>query len=143
MHLKNLITIHLTLFPILLLNDILTLSSTETISVKEHIREIKLLESENLIKNFSGETKNQLKNVIAPLMQWINIRGENAAYSFDLIITKAQKAVLLKTQEALMILREKYLNRVNSLKRNLNQVKAKSEFLQKVISKELLGEYYS
>ena len=119
----------------LIKSDISTLASTETISVKEHLKEIKLFESDNLVKNFSGETKNQLKNLIAPLMQWINIRGESTAYSFDLLITKAQNELLLKTGKFDDIKGE-ILNRVNSLKRNLNQVKAKSEFLQQIISNE-------
>ncbi len=90
---------------------------------------------ENIIKNFSGETKSQLKNLITPLMQWINIRGENAAYGFDLLITRMQNAVLNHTGK-IEDLKGEILNRINSLKRNLNQVKTKSDTLQKVISKE-------
>src|SRR5690606_5055601 len=89
----------------------------------------------NLIKNFSGETKNQLKNIIAPLMQWINIRGEKAAYSFDLLIAQAQNSLLLQTGK-FEDQKGEILNRINSLKRNLNQVKAKSEVLQRVTSME-------
>ncbi|MBE0551275.1 MAG: DEAD/DEAH box helicase family protein [Ignavibacterium sp.] len=119
----------------LILKDIATLASTDTISVKEHLRDIKQLQSEALIKNFSGETKNHLKNIIAPLMQWINIYGENASYSFDLLVTKLQNSILLQTGKY-DDLKGEILNQVNSLKRNLNQVKAKSDILQKVISKE-------
>ncbi len=119
----------------LILKDISTLASTDTISVKEHLRDIKQLQSDSHIKNFSGDTKNHLKNIIAPLMQWINIYGENASYSFDLLITKLQNSLLLQTSKY-DDLKGELLNQVNSLKRNLNQVKAKSEILQKLISKE-------
>jgi len=117
----------------LILKDINSLSLTNTISVKEKIRDIKLMENENLVKSFSGEVKNQLKNTIAPLMQWINIRGEVAAYSFDLLITQTQNLLILKSGK-IDDLKGEIFNRVNTLKRNLNQVKAKSEYLQKAIS---------
>jgi len=119
----------------LILGDIVTLSLTKTISVKEHLKEIKQLQSNGVIKKFSGKIKNLLLNTIAPLMQWINIRGESDAYSFDLLITKAQKALLLNSGK-FNDYKGDILNRINSLKRNLNQVLAKSETIQKILSKE-------
>ncbi len=119
----------------LILKDISSLASTNTISVKENIRDIKLMENENLIKTFGGEVKNQLQNVIAPLMQWINIRGESSAYSFDLLIAQTQNSLLLQSGK-FDDLKGNILNRINSLKRNLNQVKAKSALLQKTLTSE-------
>jgi len=119
----------------LILKDISTLASTNTISVKENIREIKLLENENLIKTFSGDVKNQLRNIIASLMQWINIRGEASAYSFDLLITQAQNSFLIQSAK-FDDLKGEILNRISSLKTNLNQVKAKAKILSQVITDE-------
>jgi len=116
----------------LILRDISTLAATNTISVKERIRDIKLLESENLIRNFSGEVKNQLRNTIAPLMQWVDTHGETSAYSFDLLITQAQISLLLNSGR-FDDLKGEIVNRINSLKKNLNQVKAKSEILQRTL----------
>jgi type I restriction enzyme R subunit len=116
----------------LILKDISTLAATNTISVKEHIRDIKLLENENLINSFSGEVKNQLRNTIAPLMQWINTRGETSAYSFDLLLTQSQNSLLIQSGK-FEDLKGEILNRINSLKNNLNQVKAKSAVLQKTL----------
>jgi type I restriction enzyme R subunit len=119
----------------LILKDISTLAATNTISVKEKIKDIKLLENENLLKTFSGEVKNQLRNTIAPLMQWINIRGESAAYKFDLLTAQAQNALLVNSG-VFMDLKGEIINRVNNLKKNLNQVKAKSEILKQVLTDE-------
>jgi type I restriction enzyme, R subunit len=119
----------------LLLKDISSLASTNTISVKENIRDIKLLENENLIKTFSGEVKSRLRNVIAPLMQWISIRGEASSYSFDLLIAQTQNSLLIQSGK-FEDLKGEILNRINSLKKNLNQVKAKSELLQRTLTPE-------
>jgi len=113
----------------LILKDISTLAATNTISVKEKIKDIKLLENENLLKTFSGEVKNQLRNTIAHLMQWINIHGESAAYKFDLLTAQTQNALLVNSG-IFEGLKGEIINRINNLKKNLNQVKAKSEILQ-------------
>jgi len=65
-------------------------------------------------------------------MQWIDIRGESSAYSFDLLLTQAQNALLLQSG-AFENFKGEILNRINSLKSNLNQVKAKSVVLQKTL----------
>jgi type I restriction enzyme R subunit len=119
----------------LLLQDVITLSSIDTISVKEHLRDLKYLASEGIIQSFSGETKNKLKGIASPLMQWVNIRGEGQAYSFDLLLTQAQSSKLLGDGR-FDDLKGEILNRINSLKTNLNQVKAKSDFLSKLLVKE-------
>jgi len=119
----------------LITNDLSTLASTQSISVKEHFKEIKSLQRENVIENFSGEIKNLLINTIAPLMQWINIRGDSAAYFFDLLIAETQNAVLSNTGR-LQDYNGKIQNQLNGLKKNLNQVKAKSEVIKEALSDE-------
>ena len=83
--------------------------------VKEHFKEIKSLQRENVIENFSGEIKNLLINTIALLMQWINIRGDSAAYYFDLLIAETQNTVLNKTGK-LQDCKGKIQNQLNGLK---------------------------
>ncbi|MDM8566764.1 type I restriction-modification enzyme R subunit C-terminal domain-containing protein [Candidatus Halobeggiatoa sp. HSG11] len=67
---------------------------TKTIAVKEKLREIKTLQQDNILKTFSLATQNILHNDIAPLMQWRNIRGFEADYQFDELITQTQLEAL-------------------------------------------------
>ena len=45
-------------------------------------------------KAFAPATVAMLRQLIAPLMQWRNIRGLGDAYALDLLMTRAQIAVL-------------------------------------------------
>lgn len=121
-----------------ILSDIKSLAQTDTISVKERIREINVLNSDEVINNFSNEVRHQLRN-IAPLMQWINIYGYNDAYGFDLIVTKTQNSLLLKTS-SFEDLKGDLLNQVNSLQETIHQVRAKSDTIKLVQSEKFWKE---
>lgn len=104
-----------------------------TISVKEKWEEIQSVRVDGVIESFSPATVNILKTEISPLIQWINIRGHGEAYGFDLLITHLQVALLKGTND-FDDLKGDLLNAVNSLRMNLNPVKAKADVIKLVRS---------
>lgn len=117
-----------------ILADVNRLAETDTVSVKERIKDIKLLQSEQVINNFSGDVKHRLRN-IANLMQLVDIRGQIDAYNFDLLIAKAQNALLLKSG-SFDDYKGEIINSIQSLQESIHQVRAKSDTINKVKSKE-------
>lgn len=69
----------------------------KSIQVRDHWREVKTVEQEDLLKAFEASTVGLLKNDIAPLMMWRNIRGKQAAYKFDYLIAQLQVELLKKS----------------------------------------------
>lgn len=121
-----------------ILKDVNRLAETDTVSVKERIKEIKLLQSEQVINNFSGDVKHKLRN-IAPLMQWVDIWGQSDAYNFDLLIAKAQNSLLLKSG-SFDDYKGEIINSVQSLQETIHQVRAKSEIIKQLQSKEFWND---
>ncbi len=119
----------------LILADISTLANTKVIRVKDNLQQIKQLENETFIKAFDAHTVNLLRNNIAPLMEWINIRSEYDSYSFDLLIAKTQLNLVAKTG-TLEDLKGEIINAINNLNRNLSQVREKFEYISKVTAPE-------
>jgi type I restriction enzyme R subunit len=119
----------------LLLKDINTLVEIDTVSVKEKLIDLKKLQSNNVIQQFSTDTKILLQSVAAPLMQWIDVRGNSEAYKFDLVIANTQKAVLIKSSK-IDDFKDGIIEQINSLSKNINQVKEKSETIKLVSSNE-------
>lgn len=104
-----------------------------TISVKDKWYEIQSVRADGIIEEFSPVTLHTLKTEISPLTQWINIRGHGDAYGFDLMVTDLQ-ITLLTGANRFDDLKGKLLNAVNSLRMNLNPVKAKAETIKRVRS---------
>lgn len=105
----------------------------ESISVREKLQDIHTLLQDGVIEAFDPSTHQALKSQMAPLMQWVNIRGHAEALSFDLLVTATQTALLKKSSE-FDNLKGDLINAVNGLQMNLNQVKAKAESIKKVKS---------
>lgn len=103
----------------------------DSISVKEKWREVQSIQQDGVIEHFSPATRQLLETEIAPLMQWINIRGHSEAYSFDLLMTRLQVAFIQKTN-AFDDLRGDLVNAVNRLRMNLNPVKEKAATIKQV-----------
>ncbi len=108
-----------------LANDLAALPS-ESISIKEKWREIKLLRHGDTLKNFSSATIYALKNEIAPLMQWRNSRGQDEALVFDSLVTKAQTE-FLKVSNDFKTLKFNIVDVASQLPINLNVVHAKQD----------------
>jgi type I restriction enzyme, R subunit len=117
----------------LIAKDVNTVSSIDTIPVKDRWKELQEVSRNDAIKRFSPKTANILKNDISPLMKWVNIRGNILAYRFDHLIVKAQIELLVNSNK-FEELKDKIIEEVSLLKRNLNQVKMKQTLIDKVLS---------
>ena len=67
--------------------------SEETISVREKWREKRNVSRVEVLQRFDPAIELTLRKQMAPLMQWADIRGEIAAYRFDLLIAELQIAL--------------------------------------------------
>ena len=72
-----------------------------------------------------------LRQVIAPLMQWVNLPGHLDAYEFDLLTTQMQ-VDLLRQSSRFADLKDECLGRVSELIMHLNPVRAKAETIKLV-----------
>ena len=104
-----------------------------TIAVRERWREIKSVQMPGVIDNFSPATREVLRHEIAPLMQWRNLQRREAAYQFDLLVTRLSGA-LLKQSAELQDFKAELLDQISRLPINLGQVKEKASVIDKVKS---------
>ena len=119
----------------LLLGQLSALRATGAITVREHWKELELLASLDTLKTWNAVTRSNLLTVAGPLMRLVTIRGEEAAYKFDLLTTRLQTAQLLKTP-TFDTLKAELKEQVEALPKNLNQVVAKAKSIEKVRSPE-------
>ncbi|MCO6438557.1 MAG: DEAD/DEAH box helicase family protein [Phycisphaerae bacterium] len=105
----------------------------KTIAVREHWKQIKIVEREELLRQFDAATKGVLFQEIAPLMQWRNVAGHEAAYKFDLNMCMAQKA-RLDNASRYGDLRDDLRNQIEQLQMNLSQVRARASAINEARS---------
>ena len=105
----------------------------ESIAVREKWKEKRALSQPNTLRSFAPVTISRLRQDIAPLMQWRNVRGLTDAYSFDLLITQMQIAIL-RSSSQLHDLKIELNNRLDSLPKHLNPVREKEEEIKLVKS---------
>ncbi len=117
-----------------MLNDIYSLKQSKTIAVKEKSKEIREITKESVIDYFSAKVKNHLRNEIAPLMQWRNLKGKYPAYKFDLLMTIMQYEFMVNNGHIDEGKCDELVDSVHSLPKNINPVKLKSEVVKKVMS---------
>jgi len=77
------------------------------------------------IRQFNANTVTVLQNDIAPLMQWLDVRGHADAYQWDLLLSQIQQAKI-KQSAGFTDLAGEAINQLWQLQMNLNQVKAKA-----------------
>ncbi|XXT15242.1 DEAD/DEAH box helicase family protein [Sorangium sp. So ce429] len=118
----------------LILADIAALAGLRTISVRDNWREINAVADKRVLLAFDRATKGVLLTVIAPLMQWTDIRGAEDAYRFDLLVAHLQ-AARLAASPAAGDLQAELVQRVEQLPTNLSQVQAKGETIKRVRSR--------
>ncbi|MFG6563586.1 DEAD/DEAH box helicase family protein [Sulfitobacter sp. 1A13421] len=104
-----------------------------TVAVREKWREKRSTASIESLKGFDPGTVSVLRQAIAPLMQWRDIRGKAEAHAFDLLVCKAQIAVL-RQSAAVADLKIDFLDRVGSLQMHLNPVREKAEVIKEAKS---------
>ncbi len=109
--------------------------SEETISVREKWREKRNVSRAEVLQRFDPAIELTLRKQMAPLMQWADIRGEIAAYRFDLLIAELQIA-LLKKSGRLDDFKSQLLERISRLQMHLNPVRDKAESIKAVKSAE-------
>ena len=111
----------------------------KTVAIREKWKSILLLQKEGVLEQFSPQTQNVLLNEIAPLMQWCNIAGSEAAWNFDLLccVTQIQK---LKNNSLFSDRRDNLIDWVLKLNTSINAVRAKSDTIEKVKSVEFWND---
>ncbi|AXS81894.1 DEAD/DEAH box helicase family protein [Marinobacter sp. Arc7-DN-1] len=102
----------------------------KTIAVRDKWKLKRQLGELDVIRQFAPTTINLLETEIAPLMQWVDIRGHADAYQWDLLLTQLQYEKL-KNSARYEDLKGDVLNLLSSLQMNLNQVKAKAKDIKK------------
>jgi len=105
----------------------------ESISVREKWKEKRTLSRPEVLKAFAPATVARLRQEIAPLMQWRNIRGLGDALALDLLVARMQLAVL-RSSGALSDLKIELMDRIAALQMHLNPVREKAETIKRVKS---------
>lgn len=103
----------------------------ESISVREKWKEKRALSKPDVLKAFAPATVARLRQEIAPLMQWRNIRGLGDALALDLLIARMQLAVL-QGSGTLADLKIDLMDRLAALQMHLNPVREKAEAIKRV-----------
>ena len=105
----------------------------ESVAVRDKWREKRAVAVPATLDAFQPATVVMLRQTIAPLMQWRNIRGRSDAYALDLLIVRTQAAAL-RGSAALADLRLELIDRLNMLQMHLNPVREKAEVIRRVKS---------
>ena len=107
----------------------------ESIAVRERWKEKRSLSAPAVLSAFSPATVVRMRQEIAPLMQWRNIRGYGDAYAFDLLIARLQSAVLRKSGQV-ADLKVDFMDRLAALQMHFNPVRQKAAVIRRVRSDE-------
>ena len=105
----------------------------ESIAVREKWKDKRALAQPDVLRAFAPATVVRLRQEIAPLMQWRNIRGLSDALALDLLITRMQRAVVRGSGE-LADLKIELMDRLAALQMHLNPVREKAEIIKRVKS---------
>ena len=105
----------------------------ESIAVREKWKEKRALAQPDVLRAFAPATVVRLRQEIAPLMQWRNIRGLSDALALDLLIARMQRAVVRGSGE-LADLKIELMDRLAALQMHLNPVREKAEIIKRVKS---------
>lgn len=106
-----------------------------SVSIKENWKVIHELTQDDNIKQWSAGTVAALQQDIAPLMQWINIRGLSDAHRFDLLIANMQTD-FINNSASFDDRKLSLLGLVDNLQMNLNVVRGKSAIIKQVRDQE-------
>ena len=98
---------------------------TRNINVRDHWTIVEQLSDEKLLKQFAKPTVALLESEIAPLMTWLDIRGQSKAFRWDSLIAKTQ-TVLIADPQAIGALKYELMSILERLPKNTAQVQAKA-----------------
>ncbi|MBF0340452.1 MAG: DEAD/DEAH box helicase family protein [Magnetococcales bacterium] len=102
----------------------------KTIAVREKWREKRTVQQSHILEQFTPETVGVLRQTMAPLMQWIDIRDHAAAWQFDRLMALMQTE-LLKKSSRFEDCRDQALDQVVQLQMHLNPVREKGEAIKR------------
>ena len=105
----------------------------DSVAVREKWKKKRALSQPATLKAFAPATSARLRQEIAPLMQWRNIRGRTDAYALDLLVARMQNA-LLRGSGQLGDLKVDLMDRLTALQMHLNPVREKAEVMKRVKS---------
>lgn len=106
----------------------------ESISVREKWRQKRAVSKPEVLHQFDPATVAVLRTEMAPLMQWVNIRGHAEAHDLDLLIARMQ-IDLLRNTGRFDDYKITLMDRVNCLQMHLNPVREKTETIKQLRSK--------
>jgi type I restriction enzyme R subunit len=110
--------------------DIASLND-KTIAIRDKWKVKAQLNDEKTLSQFSPDTKTLLFNVMAPLMQWKNIKGESDALRLDLQIAELQLLTITQPTQ-IDVAKIELLNKVSQLSMHLNEVRAKNAAINEI-----------
>lgn len=99
-----------------------------TLAVRDKWKVKRQMSDLETIRQFNANTIILQETEIAPLMQWLDVRGHSDAYQWDLLISQIQQQKLLKSSAD--DLTGEAINQLWQLQMNLNQVKAKASIIK-------------
>ncbi len=77
-----------------IVEDVRAVEGAGSIEVRDRWKELELLSERDRVAQFAAVTKSDLLAIAAPLMQWRNVRGDEDAYRFDLLVTRLELELL-------------------------------------------------
>jgi len=122
----------------LIVGDVRAVRDTNAIDARDKWRELETLADGDRVTQFAAATKADLLSIVAPLQHLRSIRGEEDAYRFDLLMTRLQVELLKGGPDApaVLDLRARVEECVELLGKNQNPVKAKTDEIKQVRSKD-------
>lgn len=122
----------------LILGDIRAVRDTNAIEARDKWKELEMLADGDRVHHFAAATKADLLSIVAPLQHLRNIRGDEDAYRFDLLITRLEIELVRGGPSAPKVqdLRSRVEEAVELLAKNQNPVKAKADAIKQVRSKD-------
>ena len=105
----------------------------KSISVREKWRETRQFSELETVKTFAPTSVAVLRQTLAPLMQWRDVRGKTEAHAFDLLVARLQTAALLGSSEV-EDLKVDMMARLDALQMHLNPVRERAVIIKEVKS---------
>jgi type I restriction enzyme R subunit len=118
----------------LIYQDINALPNT-SVTVKEKWKEVHALKNLEKLKSFDVSVRSSLRNDIAPLMSWRDANGNERAYAFDLLVSRAEATNLTSSAE-FQNHKDACQAWVSSLPVSIDAVRAKIDLIEKVKSED-------
>ncbi|MBA6292850.1 DEAD/DEAH box helicase family protein [Colwellia sp. MB3u-70] len=102
-----------------------------TIAVRDNWQVVETCKDEKTLNQFAPQTKANLFEHLAPLMQWRNIMGQSEAYKLDNEIGIIQTLVYTDPSQ-IDLAKQSMMNKVETLQMHLNEVRAKASDIAKI-----------